>query len=611
MKNFTLSKKGITGLLLLISLVSAYIVNITGPKEPRRVIVEGDGCGHFDYLPAWFVYHTVDFKPLFEKEKARHDKSYMGHYFHALKNGVMVNKYSSGTAVMITPFYLLAFLLSPLFGLPADGFGLLFQYSVVAAGIFWLITGLWFFIKLLERFSISSGHAFLFSLLLLFGTNLFHYAFVAPAFSHVYSFALISVFLYYVHGFFLNPSKRLLYFPAFVYGLIVLVRPVNAIVLLAAPFTASSLKNFRDGMKYLLHPLRFTVSVLLVSAALSPQIIINYLQSGKLWVDGYVHEGFYFLHPRMLDFLFSFRKGWFVYTPLMLFLVPAFVLLYKQNRYRFWILLFFFAFQVYIFSAWWNWFYGDSFGMRPMVDYYALYFLPVVLFFEKIKERKITVPVALSVLFLVFFNLFQTYQYAEGIIHPDAMNRKAWSYLFLKGGNRYKHIIGDCNESFYGTLNPKPLLVTKYTLDGTARGWSDARVLLKDPAGSGKKVAVVNRKYLYGPTYVQKVADSLLGKSNLYAYFKFEYLEPLPDEAKNARFVVDVRDKTGKRNLFYKTFSVKRVPDNITKRWRNAEIGFKLPVINEKGALIKYYIWYRGKHLLYLDHLSLELYTYH
>ena len=121
---------------------------------------------------------------------------------------------------------------------------------------------------------------------------------------------------------------------------------------------------------------------------------------------------------------------------------------------------------------------------------------------------------------------------------------------------------------------------------------------------------VINQRYKFSPTYVQRLADSLVGKKNLYAYFKCDYLEPIAGEAGYARFVVNVRNRTGKKSLFYKAFPLKRLPDSLTNRWRHTEIGFRLPVIKEKDAIIKYYIWYRGIHLMYLDNLRLDIYSY-
>ena len=596
-------------LLVFVALVAAYAINIAGPSHPRKIIVEGDGCGHYDYLPALLIEHTVDFNRVFQVEKMRHSSSYMGHYFHRI-NGVVVNKYTSGTSWMISPFFLLAYLLSLIFGRPTDGFGLFFQYSVVVAGAFWLIVGLYSFIKLLKLYKINTTQATLFALLLLFGTNLFFYAFVAPAFSHVYSFALLSVLLLTVKKFFLLPRNRLLYLAAFLYGLLVLIRPVNGIVFFVLPALAGTKEHFLNRFRFAFRPSKIATVVFLVLLAISPQIIINWMQSGRLFIDGYADEGFYFLHPQIINFLFSYRKGWFVYTPIMFLLIPAMVFWYKKNRFGFWIGTLFFIFQVYLFSAWWNWFYGDSFGMRPMVDYYALYFLLISLYLHRIEKKSLRITLIACLSFFLFLNLFQTYQYAEGILHPDSMNKKAYWYLFLKSGTQYKHAVGDCDESFYGKLSKKPFLITKDTYDGTAKGWSNARIRVSDPAGSGETVSVVNQRYLYSSTYIQHLPATFIGQSNLYVLFKADYFETMPNEALKAFFVVDILDKTGKKSMFYKAFRIKRLPDKEIKQWRASHIGFKLPTITKEDKIVKYYVWYQGKHLLYLHHLSLDFYTW-
>jgi hypothetical protein len=596
-------------IFIIISLVSAYVINVAGPSKPREIIAEGDGCGHFDYLPLMVIYHTVDFEKVFQAERLRHSQSYMGHYFHKV-DGVTVNKYTSGTSLMIFPFYMLAYWVTGLWGIPPDGFSLPFQYSIVLAAIFWLVTGLWFFVKLLRLYGISIVKSSIAALLLLFSTNLFHYAFVAPAFSHVYSFAWFTILLYNVKSYFLKPNAKNLYLSALAYGLIILIRPVNAISLLALPAMASSKENFLSGIMYLKNGKRFFIALSVVVAAISPQLLINYLQTGNPLFNGYINEGFYFGNPQIINFLFGYRKGWFVYTPVMLFVFPALIFLYKRNRFAFYSFLFFFAIQVYIFSSWWNWFYGDSFGMRPMVEYYGFYFLFIVLFFENLSNIYTRLVLYVPVALFLFLNLFQTYQYAEGIIHPDAMDKESYWYVFLKSGKDYKYVIGDCDESFYGKLSDTPFLKTRYTTDGTAKNWSDAPRKIKDPVGSGKTVYVLNKRFLYSPTYVQKVDKRLREKKNIYVDFDASYYEFRKNEARHALFVVNVLDTTGKNTTFYKTFKFKRLPDTISEVWRKAHIGFKLPVLTKRDGIIKYYIWYRGNHILCLDDLELEFYTW-
>ncbi len=596
-------------LFVVVSLISAYVINISGPSKPREIIAEGDGCGHFDYLPSILIFHTVDFDKVFQMEKLRHSSSYMGHYFHKI-DGVTVNKYTSGTSLMILPFYLVAYLTIVLAGVPADGFSLPFQYSIVFAAMFWLVTGLWFFVKLLKLYGINSLKAVVAAMVLLFATNLFHYAFVNPAFSHVYSFAWFAILLYNVKRFFISPNNKNLYISALAYGLMILIRPANAISVLALPVLASSKENFISGFIFLKRAKRLITVLLLPLLAFSPQIVINLLQTGNPFFTGYINEGFYFDNPQVVNFLFSYRKGWFVYTPVMLFLFPALFYLYKKNRFSFYAFIIFFVIQIYLFSSWWNWFYGDSFGMRPMVDYYALYFLLIVLFVNNLKRLYARIVSYVFVLLFMFLNIFQTYQYAEGIIHPDAMDRQAYWYVFLKGGKDYKYVIGDCDESFYGKLSEKPFLITKYTTDGTAKNWSDAPRKIKDPVGSGKTVYVLNKRFMYSPTYVQKVDDSLRNKPNIYVKFDASYYEYRKNEARHALFVVNVLDTTGKNTTFYKVFKFKRLPDTLTGIWRKTHIGFKLPQLTGRDGRIKYYIWYRGNHILCLDDLKLDFYTW-
>ncbi len=596
-------------IFVIVSVVSAYVINISGPSKPREIIAEGDGCGHFDYLPSIIIFHTVDFDKVFQMEKLRHSSSYMGHYFHKT-NSVTVNKYTLGTSLMILPFYLLAYLSTIIAGLPADGFSLPFQYSIVLAAMFWLVTGLWFFVKLLKLYGLNTVKSVIAALVLLFATNLFNYAFIDPAFSHVYSFAWLTILLYNVKRYFFNPNAKNLYISALAYGLLILIRPVNAISLLALPVMASSKENFLSGVIFLKRTERFIKTLLLIILAVSPQLVINVLQTGNPFFNGYVDEGFYFGNPHIIDFLFSYRKGWFVYTPVMLFVFPALVRLYKKNRFAFWSFILFFIIQIYLFASWWNWFYGDSFGMRPMVDYYGLYFLLIVLYFNDLKNVPAKLVSYVLVALFMFLNLFQTYQYAEGIIHPDAMDKDSYWYVFLKGGKDYKYVIGDCDESFYGKLNEKPFLKTKYTTDGTAKNWSDAPRKIKDPVGSGKTVYVLNKRFLYSPTYVQNIDNSLRNKHNIYVKFYASFYEFRKNEARNALFVVNVLDTTGKHTTFYKTFDVKRLPDTVTEVWRKTHIGFKLPELTERDGKIKYYIWYRGNHILCLDDLKLDFYTW-
>ena len=596
-----------TTLLAVFMLAVFFVVNFITPEQPKTTMIDGDGSGLYAYLPAIFVSHTVDFTPVFYFEKSRRPPDYMGHNYHKAGN-VMINKFWCGTALLEMPFYLIAWVLSMMLGLPADGYNILFQYAVALAALFWSGLGIVYTVRLFRLYKIPEPLAWGLVLAGFLGTNLFFYTFNNPSASHVYSFSLGAVFLYYSKKLFIQYDKKPLYASAFLLGLITLVRPVDIVIVLALPFLASSPEVFLRSIRQKVAGKDFLIAALLFLLAVSPQIIINLLQTGKPLIYGYKNEGFYWSHPQVLKFLFSYRKGWFVYTPLMLLLFPALITLWKRSKYEMISFLGFLIIIIYLFSAWWNWLYGDSFGMRPMVDFYALFFLVMAMMFTGIQKKILKILLIVFAGLAAVLNLIQTYQYASGILHPDSMTKEAYWYVFLKTDKKYRGVIGDEDEYFYGKMADKPFFKTAYQPGIKSEGWSNpSNVVALE--GSPKKVVKMDSKNIYSPSFTYIVPQKLTGKDNLYVVFSAGYLEPAPDAVLGALFVVDVTGKKGER-LFYKAFRLKRLPDQKTDEWREGSIGFKLPVITPETDRMKFYVWNKGGKTFYIDRIALKLFTY-
>lgn len=86
----------------------------------------------------------------------------------------------------------------------------------------------------------------------------------------------------------------------------------------------------------------------------------------------------------------------------------------------------------YVTFSWWSWWYGGSFGSRPMIDAYALLALPLAVYAQRMLEeaprwlRRLSLG---TVCALVALNLVQTYQYTAGFIHHDSMTRPAYFHV--------------------------------------------------------------------------------------------------------------------------------------------------------------------------------------
>jgi hypothetical protein len=118
----------------------------------------------------------------------------------------------------------------------------------------------------------------------------------------------------------------------------------------------------------------------------------------------------------------------------MFFAVFGFICLFKRNRAIFYATSVSVLITIYIFSSWWAWSYGFSWGMRPMIDSYSFLSFPIAAFFSFIfSKKKIYSWCMLSVItLLIMLNLFQTWQYKNGLIHFDYMTRKAYFKGFFQ-----------------------------------------------------------------------------------------------------------------------------------------------------------------------------------
>ncbi|MCB2208418.1 MAG: hypothetical protein KQH67_08970 [Bacteroidetes bacterium] len=595
------------GLLISLLLVSFIITNFIGPNKYRKVIIDGDGSGLYAYLPALFIYKSIDFTPVFEFEKSRRAPDYMGHYFHK-SDDILVNKYTSGTALLQLPFFLLAYILSLIFGLEADGYNILFQYGVAFSALCWVFAGLVFFVKLARLYKIKQEIAWLLAFGGFIGTNLFYYTLVAPAASHVYSFSLISIFLYFIKRSFMDYHRRSMYMASLLLALIMLVRPANVLIVMVVPFLSGSFTNLFFLIKKKLRSGDILILILIFIIGISPQLIINFMQTGQTVVYGYTNEGFYFTKPQTLEFLFSFQKGWFVYTPFMLLIIPALIVLYQKSKIEFYSFIFFLMGILYVFSSWWNWFYGDSFGMRPMIDLYSLFFLLIALLVASIKRNWLLISIAVFSGLTISLNLIQTIQYAKGIIHPDSMNREAYWRTFLKTSDNFIGIVSAGDEYYYGEIESNPFFETKNDLESAYPNWSNPDKTEQN-SYSGSYSMQMDEMQIYSPAFTFEIPEALVGKRNLYVIFSTMILQNKTYAANKALFVADISDKAGK-TVFYKKFKVKKLPDRQANVWEEESIGFKLPLITSEMKKIKFYIWNIGKDEVMVDDLSIQFYEY-
>ena len=413
--------------LLLLSITN----NINWGGDHWRSVLQADAKGYYAYLPAVFIHQDLHFSFLEDAEKEGSNPNLNYDYRVNSPDGA-INKYWSGTAVMQAPFFLVAHAAVLATGGKADGYGKPYVMAICLAAICYALIGLWATARILGRFDVGSGGQAMVLAVLLFGTHLFYYVIVAPGMSHVYSFALIPLFMLAAMRYFAEGGGRSLLIMGALLGLIVLVRPVNGMVLLSLPFLAGSWERFRAGMEGLRqHPASTVAAVALAAAIALVQPLIYYLSTGNWWVDSYPGERFNWGDPHPWDILFSYKKGLFLYTPACLLACVGLPYLAKRSRYSLLTWLGFMAVLVYVLSSWWNWWYGGSFSARPFVEYLPFFAIPMGLalqYLPKFPRRGYAVLLVLAVV-LCQVQIYQARYYR---IHYEDMDRARYWEEFLR-----------------------------------------------------------------------------------------------------------------------------------------------------------------------------------
>lgn len=378
-----------------------------------------DARTYYGYLPG-----------MFEKDNLSEDDPDKLHLVKA-PNGKMVYKYTLGVALMQSPFFIVA---NNFIG-EDDPYGPVHGLLIQLSALFFCVTGLLFVRKTLLLFYNEWISAIGITVLAL-GTNLFYYTVVESGMSHVYSFFVVSAFVYYTFLFVKEKSKSSIFLLFVLAGMIFLIRPINVLIA-AFPLIYFVAEN---GFP----PLRTLVvqQLKIVLLGLLAFVLIVFLQlffwkwkGGAWWINTYENEQFFFNQPKILEGLFSYRKGFFVYTPVMVLFLVGIVLEWRKSFNR--ILFFYFVALSFFFFSWWSWWYGGGFGMRVFVDFYPFFILPVVAVVYRVVDGKQLLKqwTAISILGLfALLNLFQNEQYRRGIIHWDGMNKKAYWSLFLQRG---------------------------------------------------------------------------------------------------------------------------------------------------------------------------------
>ena len=198
-------------------------------------------------------------------------------------------------------------------------------------------------------------------------------------------------------------------------ALLVLIRQLNIFTLLF-PLLVGGWPSVRVFFRNLVvHKAAFIIALVLALTPWVLQMIYWHWATGEAITFTYGKKDEHFEFGKMVPgmVLFSPRNGWLVYTPLM---IPVLIMLVRQA----WqgmaparAVLLLVSLTLLLYSAWWCWWLGGSFGHRGFVDLYGLLAIPLAWLLHAVMHRSIRwrLSAAAALVTIIHLNLGLTELY--------------------------------------------------------------------------------------------------------------------------------------------------------------------------------------------------------
>lgn len=367
-----------------------------------KIVLSSDPEGYFQYLPHFFLRNWDNFNHLPWSIPYNESKS--------------LSVFTCGVAILWTPFFLIAHVISVFFNLDTDGYANLYYGFVLIAALFYVYIGLCCLYRLLAR-EFGRRISLITALLLFLGTNLFYYTVILGAgMSHAYSFSMLSIFICFTHRFFESGKLKHAVFFSIAFAIAVLIRPTNVIAGLYL-----FLYGVRDG-KTLVSRLKlwfkkpWVILVVIFSGVLIaiPQMLYWHKITGKFIFYSYQNFGFpYWTNPKIGTVLFGEKNGWFLYTPLVFFAMGGLYTAILRKSYNSLTVLLILIAAVYINASWWAPTFSAAVGQRAMIDFLPFIIFPLAIVVKTYFEQQGWVRSFLFVLLIaiLFFNIQFAFRY--------------------------------------------------------------------------------------------------------------------------------------------------------------------------------------------------------
>ncbi len=436
MSNFSIQKPNNIAILFCVIILFLGIY-VYFPKN----VLSWDTFGAYLYLPANFIYGDTYIQNMdwINQINSTYNNTPSFYQFAPHSSGNNIIQYPSGFALIYLPFFLLAHLFASLSSsFPEDGFSLPYQMAIILGHVFYIISGLILANKVLLHF-FNEKITTILLLILFFSTNFLFISVFMIGMPHGHLFAFYALIILYTIKWHKNPSKKNSIILGATIGIACLIRASEILsIFIPLLWNITNKASVLQKIEFLKTNGK-NVGIMILSFILPAFIQLSYYKTGTgdYFYNAYQNhgEGFDLATPYLSNFLFSYRKGWLLYTPIMLIALGSLIWMWKnKNKNQALVSLSVFTvLNIYLLSSWTCWWYAESFGQRSMVQSYLIYIIPLGFLIQHLlkQNKKIILSLGLIIGVFTFLNIFQSYQTNNGLIHPSRTTKESYWAHFL------------------------------------------------------------------------------------------------------------------------------------------------------------------------------------
>ncbi|MEI7499220.1 MAG: hypothetical protein WCK84_02125 [Bacteroidota bacterium] len=600
-------------------LALAIIINrMSFPKFDTHnifAIISWDVFGYYLYLPATFIHHDLGIKNFaWVQEILDTYNPTIGFYQAYLSPGAdYIMKYPMGLAIMYSPFFFLGHLIAHLTGYSPDGFTFPYQLSIAIGGLVYTVIGIWFLRKILLHF-FTDGVAAITMILIVAGTNYFQLTAFDGAMPHNYLFTLFALIVWLTIRWHADPRWKYAIPLGLLCGLATLIRP-TAIIISLVPVLWGVWGGIAWREKISMvgkHILQVLVMAAVMMLVVGLQMLYWKIHSGSWIYYSYEKvEKLEFIAPYLQKVLFSYKKGWFVYTPIMVFALVGFWQLILKYRSVFVAVFVFFIAHLLIVASWPTWWYGGSLGQRAMMESYVLLAIPLGALVQWISKLNgiFKWPVLSGFFLLVFLNLFQTWQYMNFVLDPSRMTKAFYWAAFGKTSvnNADRMFLepsdkNDEREFLTDTANYTSRVIAIYDFENQDQVSSEN--ICRDTANNGNYSLRMSRKMEFSPGLSLPYKDISKKDFTWIRASAWVYFTCKPEEAACGLVIT-----CNHHGAAYKYRLLELAKENLKPGvWNRVTMDYMTPFFEDKNNTLQSYFWFLGQKEILVDDFEIRLF---